>query len=842
MSNPNILLAKSKKEGRDPVTLQSHLEDTEKAAREIFNLDNRWGRNWCRFFKISEKNDQERFLLNLRIAALFHDIGKANEDFQNAVLGKLRKDERQTIHHAHLSALILHLPEVRGWLSDNKQLDLEIITAAVLSHHIKASGNRKKKWFWMRPFGEKNRICLFDFHDEINKVFDNIKNIAGLKTLRLNYQFWEKENPIWQQAEENGWEAAEDFDTDLLEDLNRNRLLIAVKSALIAADAVSSGLVREGFLKSNFTNWIKEKTERAKFTKDEVSKKILIPKAKDILKDDKKAKQRELIKSETDETDNLAVWNEALDKYLWNDFQKESANLGNRALLLAACGSGKTIAAWKWAEAQAANPDCEIGKVIFLYPTRGTATEGFKDYVGYAPADEASLNHGQSKYELEGIKENPTDVTRDKDYETNARLFALGFWGKRYFSATVDQFLSFLEHSYKSLCLLPVLADSAVIIDEIHSFDKRMFNNLICFLQHFDVPVLCMTATLPPSRIENLKKIEGLRVYPDKDEFEKLEDLKKAENHERYNLEIIENEDFKEREKRALDIAIKEYDNGKGNRILWVVNTVACCQRIAVCLKKDFGIDALVYHSRYCLEDRKEHHNETVAAFKQRVDAKIAITTQVCEMSLDLDADVLITEVAPIPSLVQRFGRSNRHLDEKPKNFRARLVVYMPKDAAPYDEDLDLKPAFEFLRDLPPKDISQSLLAEKLKEYVPRERQSEGEFAPFLNSGYFAVPGNFREIDNFTNPCILSGESLKKVKDCIANKQPIDAYIVSVPNETKNRNGWIMTEKIIEDLTNKGEKNWIPKYLNVADRKFYSKEYGFITNLDLLNELEGEDE
>jgi CRISPR-associated endonuclease/helicase Cas3 len=33
------------------------------------------------------------------------------------------------------------------------------------------------------------------------------------------------------------------------------------------------------------------------------------------------------------------------------------------------------------------------------------------------------------------------------------------------------------------LCLLPVLADSAVIIDEVHSFDPRMFKNLVAFLQ-----------------------------------------------------------------------------------------------------------------------------------------------------------------------------------------------------------------------------------------------------------------------------------------------------------------------------------------------------------------------
>src|SRR5437867_9676942 len=99
---------------------------------------------------------------------------------------------------------------------------------------------------------------------------------------------------------------------------------------------------------------------------------------------------------------------------------------------------------------------------------------------------------------------NPSEATEGKSFEKltedRDRLFALGLWSRRYFSATVDQFLGFIEHDYKSLCLLPALADSALIIDEVHSFDIRMFDCLIGFLRAFDMPVLCMTATLPPSR------------------------------------------------------------------------------------------------------------------------------------------------------------------------------------------------------------------------------------------------------------------------------------------------------------------------------------------------------
>src|SRR5258707_13421942 len=84
---PLILRAKSPLRNGEIISLERHLRETEQAAIQIFRLDGRWGRNWCRFFQIQEPEGQQKFLLNLRVAALFHDIGKANADFYSAVCG-----------------------------------------------------------------------------------------------------------------------------------------------------------------------------------------------------------------------------------------------------------------------------------------------------------------------------------------------------------------------------------------------------------------------------------------------------------------------------------------------------------------------------------------------------------------------------------------------------------------------------------------------------------------------------------------------------------------------------------------------------------------------------------
>jgi CRISPR-associated endonuclease/helicase Cas3 len=771
---PDVLLAKRKREGH-VVSLEKHLVDTEQAALLIFRLDGRWGRNWCRLFGLRSRATQEQFLLNLRVAALFHDLGKANEDFYRAVTHK--DFVPQTLRHEHISALLLHLPTVREWLSHNAELDLEVITASVLSHHIKAALNGE--WQWCQPRGSRI-LRLFLQHAEVTTIFEHIKLVANLPDVpNLPTAPWTDKTP-WLDAWQHGFNTAKHFSRHLRYDKERRALLLATKAGVIVADAASSGLVREGH---SIEKWVNKVVHNAAISSNDITEAIIDPRIRQI---SEKRQQ----------------------PFIFRPFQEQIATQGSRVLLLAACAAGKTLAAWKWAEAQAREHD--VGKVIFLYPTRGTAKEGFRDYVGWAPEAEGTYVAGDSKYVLEDMLSNPSEATEGKSHkltEAEERLFALGLWSRRYFSATVDQFLSFMEHSYTGLCLLPALADSAVIIDEVHSFDQRMFNNLVAFLQAFDIPVLCMTATLPPSRREDLIKA-GLRVYPNPEEPTVFLTLEKQERHPRYQHKPLSDVS------QALQHAIGAYRAGE--RVLWVVNTVKRCQQIAAMLEQELGVKVLSYHSRFRLCDRQRIHTQTVEAFQQDGEAAIAVTTQVCEMSLDLDADVLITEVAPVSSLVQRFGRANRHL-AKGSDFRARLYTYQPESPLPYTRD-DIQAAMAFLADLGTGDVSQRMMAELLEKHSLREPQADGS-ARFLDGGYFATPGVFRDADDFTHPCLLDSD-LDAVKALLDARKPYDGYIVGVPSGSKQLERFIKPHE--------ERPTWLPKYLNIALAQFYDAERGFI--------------
>ena len=768
------LLAKSPR-GPATLTLLQHLRDTEHAASVLFRAGTRWSRSYPRFFKL-ESNRHASFLLHLRVAALFHDVGKANEDFQAAMLANGFK--AQSLRHEHLSALLLCEPSVSGWLAGNPDLDVDIIVSAVLSHHLKASSDGE--WQVLQP-KHATPTRLFFTDEQVRGALARVAELAGLPAYAGSFPSTRYIDDAWRPAWESLFERADRFSSRLRRDVPRHRLSLAVKAGLIVSDSVASGLWREG---EDIDEWIHNVAHAPPLAENAIASEVLDRRIAEL----------------------GGRWKG------WHGFQEGASEVGRRGLLLAACGAGKTLAAWRWASAVSQRE--EIARVIFLYPTRGTATEGFRDYVGHAPEEQTALVHGTSAYELAGMMDNPLEVPpslQGKNVvvdEAQARLFALGLWNKRYFSATVDQFLGFIEHGYGGLCLLPALADAAVVFDEVHSYDPRMWNALVTFLERFDVPVLCMTATLPPTRRKALEGRGGLRSYPSAEQMSDLQDLEKKETCARYHLCSTTLES-------AMVEAVSAVEAGQ--RVLWVVNTVRRCQGLARLLQQKLSGRVGVYHSRFKLEDRQRRHRETVDAFRAPGEgeptAVIAVTTQVCEMSLDLDADLLVTEHAPISSLVQRFGRANRHLRRGP-TFRARLLTYPPESALPYDRK-ELEAASSFLAELRDRDVSQRELSLGLEKHSRVERDASGATA-FLDGGFYATPGALRDTDDVGATVVLDGD-IARFKELEKRRKPTDGLRLSVPKRDARP----------------AEGLGLPVWLKTADSGRYDAWLGFLVDGDM---------
>ena len=262
----------------------------------------------------------------------------------------------------------------------------------------------------------------------------------------------------------------------------------------------------------------------------------------------------------------------------------------------------------------------------------------------------------------------------------------------------------------------------------------------------------------------------------------------------RYSVNVLESD-------RGLHSIVDEALS-EGKRVLWVVNTVSRCQRLAM----ELGV--LCYHSRFKLDDRKKHHNKVIRVFKQGGKALLAITTQVCEMSLDLDADVLITEVAPITSLIQRMGRCNRH-SLPSENKLGTVLVYPPENNMPYSED-ELAGVNDFLQQLP-HTASQLDLEGLLERCAPRAVEVE-RYAAFLESGPWAKAReeSLREDDQFTEQAVLDCD-IEEYLELRKENKPTDGLIISVPR------------RFAKPDVRLG-------YLRVAPSSHYHPQYGFLNN------------
>ncbi|HRY71324.1 MAG TPA: CRISPR-associated helicase Cas3' [Phycisphaerae bacterium] len=767
-SGVNPLYAKSRAERGWP-TLPEHSQAVARAAQCLLGprkQPTRLAGAIMRFFRVP-KSEFPRFWLHVVVAALLHDIGKANVGFQ-AMVGHpdFKAAGCQVIRHEHLSAMLLLEDTIQHWLKTDPVLDFDVVCSAIVSHHLKArrDGDKSEPGFGDRignaeqlqliPRGIKDVLSLADEY-----VGATAPNLAALPVIwRVNGEIALRVKQVKDQAH---LFARKCRSNEVL-----RRFLQAVRCVLIVADAAASGLVREG---RSVPHWLRQIFEIGPLTGEYVRHEIIEPRVAEL-----SAKGR---------------WKISHGRAGWSDFQDAAGELGRRALMLAACGAGKTLAAYRWVEARLAEEPA--ARVLFLYPTRGTATEGFRDYISWAPEAAAGLYHGTAAYDLEGLFSSPAenDPRQQRQYvnEADARLFALAQWPKRVLSATVDSFLGFMANQYAPICLLPLLADSVVVVDEIHSLTPGMFGALKRFLEHFDLPVLCMSASLPSNRKDDLARL-GLQVFPAAEA--QFTDLQRASDHPRYRVDAVD---------RTAAIHVAEDALRQGKKVLWVVNRVDDCQRLfraaLEIVDHDPGLQGdvrlLCYHSRFKLSDRRARHNEVIEAFRASGGTRVfALTTQVCEMSLDLDADVLISELAPVTSLIQRMGRCCRQKD--PGERFGHVCIYESETghSRPYEaEDLQKGQVFraalvEITQRIPSGQgaVSQSDLARELERLNPGKEADS--YSAFLDQPFWASSSEqeFREGDEFTINCVLSGNDLEDyVAARRAGKPETVSFIVPVP-------------------------------------------------------------
>lgn len=227
---------------------------------------------------------------------------------------------------------------------------------------------------------------------------------------------------------------------------------------------------------------------------------------------------------------------------------------------------------------------------------------------------------------------------------------------------TVDQLFRFVYRALGTEIFAATLKYSKLVLDEIQAYEPRVIATIIYglkMIQEMGGKFAIITATFPPVLkyfMEQYGLVEG-KQYIFKDFTGKEYQVEK---YPRHKVEI------RHSEMNLDEIRLR----GKNRKVLVICNTVSKAQKF---YKKLEGENVWLLHSKYIRRDRAFLERK-IMEFSESGESGIWITTQIVEASLDIDFDILYTEMCTADSLLQRMGRCNRKGRYCPNE--ANIVVF----------------------------------------------------------------------------------------------------------------------------------------------------------------------
>lgn len=354
--------------------------------------------------------------------------------------------------------------------------------------------------------------------------------------------------------------------------------------------------------------------------------------------------------------------------------------------------------------------------LFFGLPTQATSNGMFgrvKDWIEAASVESASIQLAHGKASLNAAYAALDDGARGISQDSRGTVVANAwFRGKKttalddFVVGTVDQFLlAALKQKHLALRHLG-FSKKVVVLDEVHAYDAYMSVYLleaIEWMAAYGVPMIILSATLPAERrmamIEAYLKGRGLK---------KKEIAREAKDFSLDAYPLITYTDgdlplqfsaFSPGKEKMVRVApLSEgalYDEVEsllkdGGVLGIVVNTVKRAQTIGRHLAERYGKDRVsVLHSAFVATDRANKERELMDAIGKggtRPDFKIVVGTQVIEQSLDIDFDVMISDLAPVDLLIQRVGRLHRHEKTRQPDALKRPVLYILGAEVPFEK------------------------------------------------------------------------------------------------------------------------------------------------------------
>jgi len=359
-------------------------------------------------------------------------------------------------------------------------------------------------------------------------------------------------------------------------------------------------------------------------------------------------------------------------------------------IIEAPTGIGKTEAAFYIADRW--NQETGGNGMYIAMPTQATSNQIFKrskDILEHRYPTELiniALAHGKAAWNKDlasirveeiGEKIPEQSVIASAWFQDNRKRTLLTSFGV----GTVDQvFLSILQTKHFFVRLFG-LKNKTVIFDEVHAYDTYMnvlFERLLEWLRRLGASVIVLSATLPEKVRKNITAAYcGLdnTDIPTDQHYPRL--TLASQNHKPLVTPLPRSDEDRditirwESEANLVKLLTEKLSGGGCAAV--ICNTVNHAQEIYKELKLANIVpndDLILFHARFPFIWRQYIEERVIARFGKdernienpmRPYKAVVVSTQVIEQSLDLDFDLMVTEIAPIDLILQRIGRLHRH-------------------------------------------------------------------------------------------------------------------------------------------------------------------------------------
>ncbi|MGJ3775134.1 CRISPR-associated helicase Cas3' [Limosilactobacillus fermentum] len=337
------------------------------------------------------------------------------------------------------------------------------------------------------------------------------------------------------------------------------------------------------------------------------------------------------------------------------------------------------------------------------------------------------------------------------------------------------------------------MSGKVVVIDEVHAYDAYMDSYLTKALEWlgvYHVPVIALSATLPIATRSALieayckgkygkKKVEGApswdknQAYPLISVLDGKRLVQKSDFMRNTEKRVVEVERLSVEEEGLIKAVLEAVEDGGVAGV--IVNTVKRAQMIASQIPK--GIPKLILHSAFLAPDRAEIETKLqglIGKYGKRPKKMIIIGTQVLEQSLDIDFDIMFTDIAPMDLLIQRIGRLHRHDIQRP----SKLVTPQVKIMGINDYG-DYGSANE--------EIYSKYLLMKTDQYLPEQLTIPDDISPLVQATY--------RDDGEMEPDLREAKRVFDVK----HKEELDKaekFQIKSPKQRKSLHGWLDSELV----------------------------------------------